>query len=332
MIFKNIEFHNVDELTQNADGSYAMHRTPVSVEEKLSEHNGSQMNRNNVGIELRFVMKSDTVKLRFKCSEESNIVPVTIFAGDLYQSQNNYITREVSEIVIDRKMLDPTNHNADAYKRFDPLFDLSVVRVLLQRGYVDFIDVEGDVEPPTADLLPAKKIFAYGSSITSAAGAYTIESGYCPLTAHALGYDIILKGYPGACCLQKEMAEYIAKQDFDFAILELGVNILCVGVEEFGIRLTRLLKIVSEAHPDKKLFLISPFFMWDDYGVEKPSVLFRREFTRVLNELKLPNAIYIDGMTLFGNPRYLQTDTVHPDPRGHYAIAERLTKIIKDYI
>ena len=332
MIFKNIDFHNVEEITQNNDGSYSLHRVPVSLEEKLTEHDGSKQNRANVGIELRFVMKSDVVKIRFKASEGSKIVSTTIFVGDLYHSATEYITDSDSEIVLQKAKLDPMKCNKNAYNYFEPMFDSSVIRISLQSGWVNFIDVEGDVAPPTPELLPKKKMFAYGSSITSASGAIRFENGYSARTAEALGYDATIKGYPGSCCMQPEMADYIAKQEFDFAILELGVNILNVGPEEFGKRLTYLLDKVCNTNKDKRFFLISPFFMRDDYGVDKPSVLFRREFTRVLNELKLQNAVYIDGLTLFGNPKHLNTDSVHPDPRGHEIIAERLVKIIKDYI
>jgi len=332
MIFKNIDFHNVDEMTKNDDGSYTLHRTPVSLEKELTAHNGDKYNRSNVGVELRFVMKSDVVKLRFKAAEDSKIVSTTIFVGDLYHSATEYITAEGSEIVLEKEKLDPAKCNSKAYGYFEPAFDSSVIRISLQAGWVHFIDVEGEVAPPTPDLLPKRKMLAYGSSITSASGAIRFENGYSARVGEAFGCDATIKGYPGSCCMQKEMADYLAKQEFDFAVLELGVNILNVGPEEFGRRLTYLLDKVCNSHKDKRFFLISPFFMWDDYGVEKPSVLFRREFTRVLNELKLQNAVYIDGLTLFGNPQHLNTDSVHPDPRGHEIIAERLVKIMKDYI
>ena len=157
MIFKNIDFHNVEEITQNDDGSYSLHRVPVSLEEKLTEHDGSKQNRANVGIELRFVMKSDVVKIRFKASEGSKIVSTTIFVGDLYHSAAEYITDSGSEIVLQKAKLDPMKCNKNAYNYFEPMFDSSVIRISLQSGWVNFIDVEGDVAPPTPELLPKKK-------------------------------------------------------------------------------------------------------------------------------------------------------------------------------
>lgn len=44
MIFDNIEFHGVDELTGAGDGSYILHRAPAALEEHLSE-GGVNMNR-----------------------------------------------------------------------------------------------------------------------------------------------------------------------------------------------------------------------------------------------------------------------------------------------
>ena len=37
MIFRNIDFHNVSEITENSDGGYTLHRFPTSVEQELSE-------------------------------------------------------------------------------------------------------------------------------------------------------------------------------------------------------------------------------------------------------------------------------------------------------
>lgn len=329
MIFENIDFHNVDEIT-NENGEYAFHRFPVSLEDKLTEQDGSYWNRRNIGIELRFVMKSDTVRLKFRAAEDSKIVPVSIAVGDLYYG-SDYITDKETEIVLDKNKLDTMNCNAKMYERGETQFDISVIRIYFQSGCVHFLGVEGDVEPPAADMLPKTKIYAYGSSITSAAGSRIYDLGYCPLTAKNLGYDLINKGMPGSCCLQKEIADYIAEQDFDLGIFELGVNILSVGGEkDFGERLDYFLKTAVGAHEDKKIFLISPFFMWDDFDEGKPAELYRKEFVKVLSNYDFKNAVYIDGLTLFNEPKHLQTDTVHPDVFGHLLIAERLTKIIKE--
>ncbi len=333
MIYKNIEFHNVDELTPLDDGSMLMHRAPLSVEKHLMKQDGNTQNMRGVGVELRFVMKSDKVKLRFKVISGEPILPVSIFCGDLVYSTNNYVTHDVTEFEIDFSG-NPTQYGKPAYNYFNPRFDLSVIRVVLDndRSVVAFCGIDGEVEVPTANLLPSKKMLAYGSSITSGVGAIRFEDGYSARTAYKLGVDIICKGYPGSCCIQHEMADYLAQQEFDFALFELGVNILDIPVKEFGELVTYFLNTIAPKHKDKKLFLISPFFMFDDLEPEKPAALFRREFVRVVNELKYPNVVYIDGLTLLGSPQYLMVDCIHPDPIGHEIIANRLTEIIKDYI
>ena len=62
MIFQNIDFHNVSELTEKEDGGYTMHRFPVGVEEELSDQ-GKNANKVSTGVELRFRMISDNVRL-----------------------------------------------------------------------------------------------------------------------------------------------------------------------------------------------------------------------------------------------------------------------------
>ena len=332
MIYNNIDFHNVDELTQLDDGSLIMHRAPLSVEQYLTKQDGNIQNMRGVGIELRFVMKSDKVKLRFKVINGDPICTATIYCGDLIYTTNNYITTDITEIEIDFSG-NPTKYGKPAYNYFKPRFDLSVIRIAFDfNSSVAFCGIDGEVEVPTSSLLPAKKMLAYGSSITSGVGALRFPYGYSARTAYNLGVDIVCKGYPGSCCIQHEMADYLAEQEFDFAVFELGVNILHIPVDEFGELVTYFLNTVAPKHKDKKLFLISPFFMWDDLETEKPATLFRREFIRVVNELKYQNVVYIDGLTLLGSPQYLNVDGVHPDPTGHEIIADRLTEIIKDYI
>ena len=64
MVYKNIEIHNVSELIQNADGSVSFRRVPQKVQ------NAMEMNKEicecATGVELRFIMKSDVVKISLK--------------------------------------------------------------------------------------------------------------------------------------------------------------------------------------------------------------------------------------------------------------------------
>ena len=56
--------------------------------------------------------------------------------------------------------------------------------------------------------------------------------------AQLLGVDLINLGFGGGACLEPEIADYIAgRQDWDFASLELGINLLRqVEPEEFARR------------------------------------------------------------------------------------------------
>lgn len=335
MIFQNIDFHNVDEITEE-NGEYVLHRIPASIEKYIKLHRGWYVNRCNVGIELRFVMKSDIVKLKFKASERCKLVPVSVTVGDMVHSifdlytNDFYITDEETELVLDKKKFDLMGYLDRTHDQTRQLFNRHVVRVSFNFSYVHFLGVEGEVEPPTAEMVPSKTLYAYGSSITSGQGARLYELGYCPITADYFGFDLVNKGYPGSCCIQKEVADYIATQKFDVGLFELGVNIREVGPEDFEKRLTYFLETVVPSHKEQKIFLISPFFMWDDYEVGEPCELYRKVFEKVLATHPYENLIYIDGLTLLHEPQHLQTDIVHPNIKGHALIAERLISIMEE--
>ena len=67
MIFKNILLHNVDQLLPTEDGGFAMLRAPLSVEQHLADP-GPRANRIATGMELRFVIRSGTARIKILCS------------------------------------------------------------------------------------------------------------------------------------------------------------------------------------------------------------------------------------------------------------------------
>ena len=63
MIYKNVEFFNVGELIENENGSVSWLRVPQKVYDGLDGEQGKAMCKNSTGVELRFNMLSDSVKM-----------------------------------------------------------------------------------------------------------------------------------------------------------------------------------------------------------------------------------------------------------------------------
>ena len=65
MIYKNIEFHNVEDFIKTQEGVTWL-RFPLSVCNEMDSDVGKQQCRNSTGVELRFIMKSESVILRMR--------------------------------------------------------------------------------------------------------------------------------------------------------------------------------------------------------------------------------------------------------------------------
>ena len=106
MVYKNIEIHNVSELIQNADGSVSFRRVPQKVQ------NAMEMNKEicecATGVELRFIMKSDVVKISLKKTNDA-FSTVNVFRGDILASWDELekvVTADETEIVIKKRCVE----------------------------------------------------------------------------------------------------------------------------------------------------------------------------------------------------------------------------------
>ena len=82
--------------------------------------------------------------------------------------------------------------------------------------------------------------------------------GYPYLISKNYGYDLINIGYPGSCRIEKEVADQISDKEFDFATIELGINIIDdMDINEFYKRAYYLLDNISLSHQNSKLFVMN---------------------------------------------------------------------------
>ncbi len=336
MLFQNIELYNVSELEElGRDGAYKMLRIPRSVQQQLDTEQGKNMAYANTGVELRFNMISDSVKIKLCANDPNRILRQLVYYGPIgagWQDCVKYVTGSPTEITIQK----PTNKEQyeAAAKALGSEFDPMLVRVLMLNAPCSIISVEGKVEPPRKEQTPKKKYLAYGSSITHGSLALNQNETYAFRVADSLGYDLINLGFAGSAYIEGAMADHIAsRNDWDTATLEMGINVLSsMELEEYRKRVKYFISTVAGAHPDKKVFCIDLFYCGAEFnGNTRPEQM--REIMRdTVEELALPNAVYLNGKTLLTGIHGLSGDMVHPNVYGAEEIARNLSAAMKKHL
>ena len=334
MIFENIDFHNVSELTDNGDGGYTLHRFPLSVEADLSD-GGKNANKVSTGVEFRFCMLSDTVTLKLKYIGKAT--KVTVYRGGVIGSWDEIsmpiIGGEINSIVIKKKRSEEIKaiNSAASYG-----FSHEVVRVVCNSATLVFYGVEGDVTPPTCEQLPSKTYLAYGSSITHGSNAVAIPASFAFRVAEHFRVDYYNLGLAGSARLEPSVVDHIADMGidgkWDFATICMGINILSMEPDEFRHRVNYMVNTVTAKNPEKHVFFISPIFCHDDMKGSPRPALWREIIEDEVNKCAASNAHYINGLDLMGGAYGLSCDLVHPSPMGIDEITSTLIKEISKYV
>lgn len=329
MIYKNIDFHNVAEMVE-LDGKLRWLRVPERVLDAMETEGGKNACRNATGVELRFVMLSDEVKLRIRTVNPKGTVAVNVYFGGMqggwqHYGEGGYFSGE-SEIVIKR----PDNMEMIKKMSRDSGYPWSadVVRVML-RGLFELVETEGEVRPPEKSELPPKTLLTYGSSITHGSNALTPSCTWASVLAHNLGVDLINLGMPGNCRMEPELVDYIASLEWDAALLELGINVLPWDEETIRRRVSYTLTRIAGDHPHKRVYVMSPIFCHNDYQGKGDARRWREVVEAVVRETAYPNVEYINGLDIMGDVSGLSGDEVHPNIYGIQRISARLTERIK---
>ena len=339
MIYKNIEIHNVKELIECENGGVTWMRVPQNVYDNLETgEQSARMAVNSTGVELRFVMKSDEVKIRMQSlGTPTSVTNFNVFRGDIQggwedHESGRYITTGELDYVIKK----PENMellrsvSKDSGTEWDP----EVVRVIFNRGNFRIIDVTGDVEPPSKEQKPSKTLFAYGSSITHGSNSLCASNNWVSLVAHNLDMDFRNLGMAGSCAMEPEMIDFIASEGeaglWDVALLELGINVLGWENEKITERVTNTIVNIAGRNKDKKIVVISPFYCCDDYKNGGLAEKWRDMIEKIVKDLAFENVTYINGLDLLGSMTLISADEVHPNIYGVAQIAERLYDRIKD--
>ncbi|MDO4189326.1 MAG: SGNH/GDSL hydrolase family protein [Lachnospiraceae bacterium] len=325
MIYDKIDFHNVEELEETEKG-LKIWRLPKELREKLNDGIKNDTASLCSGVELRFCLKGESAKIKLRV--EDNVEAATAFIyygsfqGGWMSSQKQIRDDQVTEIIIEKS--DRLSDLKRITKEQNLPFDPEVVRIVMPYNHCYYCGIEGDIETPLKSQYPEKTYLAYGSSITHGSLSLGTPHAYVFRISQMLKCDYINLGFAGTAQLEKEIAEYICnRKDWDFASVELGVNMLddqfsCDFFEE---RAKNFVEIMSK--DPRKVFATSIFGFSE---VDQAKADKFREIAKKYSENKL---IFTEGKEILDNPAYIAADLIHPSIEGAEQIASRWGSIIE---
>lgn len=323
---KKVALHNFGgtEVTETGDG-VLLRRLPASVRDKINDEAARHMLYARHS-EIRFVLNEGeelkNVRIILKTDKPTKI---NLFWGD-YMAGSKY-AREETEFK-------PWSHGIFNFHRGmvpDGRFTPDVCRLILNGGPWTLLGVEGDVRPPAPDELPPVMI-NYGTSITMGAKASRSDLAWNALTARELGYDLVNLGASGSAFCEPAIADYIAAQDWDMAVLEISGNMLgSFTVEEFRERADYMVNTIAAGRPESPVVCISVPRSRRDYwtGERKQKLLaFRSSLEDIVRESAHDNVHFVAGPSLI-SPTGLSLDVLHPSDHGMIEMAGNLSRQIR---
>lgn len=330
-----VTFHNLQPPELLPEGGWRLSRVPAELLPRLNS--GAQRRAlSPAGAEIRFNLVGSEARIRLRKVENRGAgarhLPAIaeVHHGDFLADWAD-VRDEWTEILVKRpanaELLAKAAAEAGAGR-----FPLELVRIALPYlPDIHFGGIDGDVSPARPDQVPARRYLAYGSSITN--GAFATRPGelYPARVARALGVDHFNLGFGGGAYLEPEMGAWFARrQDWDFATLEMGVNIVTrLTREEFAARVDGFLPQIVAAHPDKFIFCIDIFGSGRDLVSDPRHIGFRQVVRETVAKINSPKVIHCSGPQLLTRKTGLSLDLLHPAADGFEEIAQRLIEIMR---
>lgn len=348
MIYKKVELHNVPEIEKIDElPGLRLQRFPKKVVNRLGG-NGQERGRltaqASTGCEIRFVTKGERITITLSATDNDG--DILVYCGDFFHSMHRLSHGVMKSIRLERpERFSKVNEQALQKRRFST----DVWRVIISSGYdalgrmnVAFhhIDAFGhEVRPPVKEEVPELKWLAYGSSITRGSGATLTHNSYIQQAARRLGVDVLNKGIGGACLCEPEIADYLAREEWDFATLELGVNMRGLfTTAEFESRAKYLISTILEKNLGKPVVLITIYPNTSDYLITENtrSAMDNVEFSECLRKLRgefeCEHLYLIEGHEILTDFSTLTCDLIHPSDYGHILMGENLAMKLREIL
>lgn len=337
MIFNNIEFHNVAQLTPDGEGAYVMHRLPVEVEDMISP-GGKKGSTVATGTELRFKLVSDTVSIKLRIdARPGDVFLAFIYHGSAlgpWQECKKYLHGGDNVITINRP------EKTEQYKMITESgnfpFSPDVIRIVFSYGDIRFVGVEGECLPPSPEDLPKRTMLCYGSSVTHGSSSLNIPWSFVFQLAEHFRVDSLNLGFSGNCRLESAMADEIAARgergEWDFATLCMGINILNTSRKKATELVSNMISTVAGRNPEKHIFCLSPSFCRSDFHGLGLAEVWREVIEEQVRLYDSPFVHYVNGLDLIDGAWGISGDCSHPSPMGIRSMVNGLIRVMEEYV
>ena len=327
MIYQNVELLNVSEVEELQDGAFKVYRFPKKVLACFDADENplfGVVGLLTTGCEIRFVSKE--VEITLSGDQDGT---VEIWKGDFFVRTVWLNAGEKKTVVLKNEWkvdeCEPPKKYAFATRVWRIRFghDTAIT--------VHSIKATGEIRPPKAEEKPTKTIIAYGSSITHSATSVLFQNSYLGTIGRLLGADVLCKGMGGSCFCQKEVAEYLPTEDWDLAILELGVNMVeTVPADEFKRRASEVVRRALTKGKPVVMMSMFTYFSEFDPEIKKKDEAYKKAYREIFEEQKCENLYYVNGNEIVDDWAYLTADLIHPSPYGHTEMGKKIAKKIRD--
>ncbi|MEO8616821.1 MAG: GDSL-type esterase/lipase family protein [Luteolibacter sp.] len=320
-----IEFHNVAELiTDTAGDGRLLQRMPEALRHVLNP-TARIAACSPTHCELRYVSAASSVEITLH--SEIHHEYLRIYQGDHFQQEFCLEPNQTRtfELHCDPRLIQHTALSSG--------FSPEVMRLRLSgTGRVRFLSVEANgsaLRPPTAAEKPALTMLAYGSSITQGFSSGRLATAFLAQTADRLGVDFINLGFGGSCQCETEIGDHLAaRQDWQIALLELGINMLGIDppISDDQFRELACNMLEKTSRDPTRLVVAITLFPGDHDLPDAPRAAepWRQILRELVADLARPNLRLVEGSDLL-DWNGLTTDLCHPCDHGHAMIAERLS-------
>lgn len=181
-----------------------------------------------------------------------------------------------------------------------------------------------------------KTILFFGDSITAGLGVDQ-QQAFPALIQHkidsvGLDYEVLNGGLSGETSAGGvRRIDWLMQRTIDIMILELGGNDGLRGIELNSTR-KNLQQIIDKvrAKSSKTEIILAGMQVPPNLGIE-----YTREFQTIYPELAKTNHLELIPQImdkLGGNDELVQSDGIHPTPKGHKVIANTIWEVLKPYL
>ncbi len=329
MIIDNVMYNNIDGIIEKPYGKMLL-RYPENLIEKMNPV-ARHMARYACNAEIRFVTEAPTCFVSLM--SEKGIARVMVYYGDYAVAEHSLPEGKITKIALDVPSV-IANLGEDFYE--GSMFSKNVWRLHLH-GTISVCGIDTmnfAVRPPKKEEMPGKTMLSYGSSISHGAGTTYMPMCYVKTLSRLLGVDCIAKGVGGSCFLEPEIADsFAARSDWDFALLELGVNMVDdFETPEFE---KRFIYFADKMYSTGKKLIFTTIY--PNYAFFKDDAKHQRtlEFCDVIrkkcSEFDKSRVLLVEGKDVVTKTQMLTADGIHPSTEGHVAMGYNLYEKVKEF-